>query len=555
MTPALRLYLVGQLPSVVCSWAQVVALSVVTVRLDPAMLGWVVATQFLPSLLLGPWFGAVADRRDRRALLVASEAGLGVVASGYAVAEFTGTLSVPVVLAIAFAWGVLNALDTPARQALIPALMPGAAARTSASSTLVLLTGMTAGSALGGWLVTVRGPGWVFGLNAVSFAADVVVLLVLAQLVPAPPRVPRTPGQIREGMRYVAATPSLRAALGAMAVIGTLAITFQVSIPLLITGTFGGGPAQVGQAFTAVSAGSLAGAIWAAARPPRRTIAAPAAAALAASLGGVAAAPHPVVALSMLAAVGVAWSTYLTSTIGALQGADPRYLGRVMSLFSVVLVGSTPVGGPITTALAAALTPRAPFIAGTGAALAGCLLLSLPHRPPRHRSWPRRAAPPGTAATATAQHSQSGGEGSGLQQAGCDGGSKVPACLTGRGVDHADHRQGIYVGASIFRLARWSPRDGSRRSCRWCHGRRGRTGNQPSLPRSNSGSRRRQCAEPWSRPVALRDHTSGRTERAAHAAGPAGQLRHQTRGHRGPQLPARLSIFRARRADHRYGLT
>ena len=168
--------------------------------------------------------------------------------------------------------------------------------------------------------------------------------------------------------------------MSALTVIGTLAITFQVSIPLLITGTFGGGPAQVAEAFTAVSAGSLAGAVWAAARPPRRRVTAPAAAALAAGLGGVAAAPHLLVALSVLGAVGVAWSSYLTSTIAALQGADPRYLGRVMSLFAVVLIGSTPVGGPIATALASALNPRAPFILGASAALGGCLLLSLKHR-------------------------------------------------------------------------------------------------------------------------------------------------------------------------------
>ena len=380
MTPAFRLYLAGQLPSVTCSWAQVVALSVVTVRLDPAMLGWVVAAQFLPSLLLGPWFGAVADRWDRRGLLIASEAGLGAVAAGYAATEFTGTLSVPAVLALASAWGVLNALDTPARGALIPALMPGAAGRSSALSGLVLLTGMTAGSALGGWLVTARGPGWVFVLNAASFTADVAVLRAVARLVPAPPRVARTPGQVRDGIRYVAATPTLRTAMSAMAVIGTLAITFQVSIPLLITGAFGGGPAQVGEAFTAVSAGSLAGAAWAATRPPRRAITVPAAAALAAGLAGVAAAPGLAVALAVLGAVGVAWSSYLTSTIATLQGADPSYLGRVMSLFAVVLVGSTPVGGPIATALAAAVNPRAPFVLGAGAALGGCLLLSLKHR-------------------------------------------------------------------------------------------------------------------------------------------------------------------------------
>ena len=223
-------------------------------------------------------------------------------------------------------------------------------------------------------------------LNAASFAADVAILSALARLTPAPARMPRAPGQIRDGIRYVASTPSVRAALSALAVIGAFAITFQVSIPLLITGTFGGGPAQIGEALTAVSAGSLAGALWTASRPPRRTITAPAAAALAASMASVAAASRLVIALILLGAVGIAWSSYLLSTIATLQTANPSYVGRVMSLFAVVLVGSTPVGGPVVTALAAALSPRSPFILGATAALGGCLLLALQ----------RRSSPPST---------------------------------------------------------------------------------------------------------------------------------------------------------------
>ena len=85
-----RRYVAGQLPSVTCSWAQVVALAWVVVQIDPQSLGWVIACQFLPSLLLGPWFGAVVDRHDRRRVLMLAEAGLGLVAVGYAAAAATG---------------------------------------------------------------------------------------------------------------------------------------------------------------------------------------------------------------------------------------------------------------------------------------------------------------------------------------------------------------------------------------------------------------------------------------------------------------------------------
>jgi MFS family permease len=120
----LRRYLIGQLPSVTCSWAQVVALSWVVVERNPHALGWVTALQFLPSLVLGPWFGAVADRHDRRRLLMLAEAGLGLVALTYTVVSAIDALTLPWIFVLATAWGVVNALDTPARRALIPMLVP-----------------------------------------------------------------------------------------------------------------------------------------------------------------------------------------------------------------------------------------------------------------------------------------------------------------------------------------------------------------------------------------------------------------------------------------------
>lgn len=167
---AFRRYLAGQLPSVTCSWAQVVALSWVVVKLDPHALGWIVVAQFLPSLALGPWFGAVVDRHDRRRLLIFAEAGLGLVALGYATALMAGVLTLPLIYALASVWGVINALDTPARRALVPMLVPcEVAASASALTGSVLVLGMAAGTALGGVLVTVAGAVVTFAVNAASF--------------------------------------------------------------------------------------------------------------------------------------------------------------------------------------------------------------------------------------------------------------------------------------------------------------------------------------------------------------------------------------------------
>ncbi len=382
-SPAFRRYLAGQLPSVTCSWAQVVALSWVVVELDRRALGWVVALQFLPSLALGPWFGAVADRHDRRRLLMLAESGLGMVALAYAAASARGVLAMPVIYVLAAAWGVINALDTPARRALLPALvMPDRAASASALAGTVLLLGMTAGSALGGALVATAGVTVAFAANAASFLADVMVLHTIRPS--TSPLTRRAPRQVRDGLSYVWHTPALRAPLLALAVIGTLAFTMQVSVPTLIRGSFDGGPSLIGTAFMVVTAGSLAGALAAAARgaPGPRALEL-AAMIMAGSMAVTAVAPTVPTVLAGLAGVGFAWSLVLTSVIAVLQTADPRMLGRVMSLFALVLLGSTSAGGPIASFVATSIGPRVPFVFGAGAAIAGIVVTRVNRRAAR----------------------------------------------------------------------------------------------------------------------------------------------------------------------------
>jgi MFS family permease len=373
-SPAFRRYLAGQLPSVTCSWAQVITLSWVVVELDRRALGLVVALQFLPSLVLGPWFGAVADRHDRRRLLMLAEAGLGLVAAGYALASASGALTMPLICALAAAWGVINALDTPARRALLPLLVrPDRAASASALAGTVLLLGMTAGSALGGVLVTTAGATVAFAINAASFLADVIVLHTIRAS--ASPLVRRAPRQVRAGLAYAWRTPALRTPLLALAVMATLAFSVQVSVPILVRASFGGGAPLMGTAFTAVTAGSLAGTLLGAARgAPGPGAIARAAAIMAGSMVTVAVAPTVPAAIAGLAGVGLAWSLVLVSVIAVLQSADPRMLGRVMSLFAVVLLGGTSAGGPIAASVAAAIGPRAPFLLGAGAAVAAAVI-------------------------------------------------------------------------------------------------------------------------------------------------------------------------------------
>ena len=390
-SPPFRRYLLGQLPSLTGSWAQVVALSWWVESLDPKALGWVIALQFLPSLVLGPWFGVVADRHNRRRLLMLAEGGLGLVAAAYALASLAGVLTLPVIYGLATAWGVINALDTPARRALVPALVPPhQAASASALTGTVLLIGMAAGSAVGGALVAAAGVTAAFAVNAASFLADVAVLSTIR---PGPsPRVKRAPRQVREGLSYVAHTSELRAPLLTLALIATLAFTMQVSVPALVRQSFAGGPAQLGAALTAFAAGSLTGTLVRAARGMPGPRALPLATAImAGGLAVTAVAPVLPAALASLAAVGIGWSCFLGTTIAILQSADPRMLGRVMSLFALVLLGGSSAGAPVASSLATSLGPRAPFFAGTAAAIAA---LAVAVGSTRTRPQPSRAERP-----------------------------------------------------------------------------------------------------------------------------------------------------------------
>ena len=306
-----------------------------------------------------------------------AEAGLGAVATAFAVASIADVLSMGLVYALAAVWGLFNALDTPARRTVIPVLVPrDQAARASSLAATGMLVGMMAGSAIGAVLVARVGPATAFGVNALSFLVDVAILATIR--VPASPRVERAPGQIRDGLHYVGRTSRLRDPLLVLAMVATLSFNVQASVPGYVRTVLHGGPALIGAALTAVTAGSLAGALVAvvrgAARPHTvgRT-----AAAMAVALTTAAVAPGAPVAFVGFAGIGLAWSFLLAMVIATLQDAEPAMMGRVMSLFATVLIGGMAIGGPIVTLEVAYAGPRAPFLIGAGAAAAAMMLVTV----------------------------------------------------------------------------------------------------------------------------------------------------------------------------------
>lgn len=245
---------------------------------------------------------------------------------------------------------------------------PHQAASASALTGTALLIGITAGSALGGALVAAAGVTAAFAVNAASFLADVVMLSTIRAA--KSPQVRRAPRQVRERLSYAAHTPELRVPLLTLALIATLAFTTQVSVPTLVRQAFDGGPAQLGAALAALAAGSLTGTLVRAARGTPGSRALPVATAImTCGLAATVIAPGLPTVLAGLVITGIGWSCLLGTTIATLQSADPRMLGRVMSLFALVLLGGNAAGAPVASFLAASVGPRAPFI-GAAAAIA-----------------------------------------------------------------------------------------------------------------------------------------------------------------------------------------
>ncbi|MFP5322309.1 MAG: MFS transporter [Acidimicrobiia bacterium] len=371
-----RLFFVGQLVSQTGTWAQSVAIIWVVLQLtdDGVALGLATAAQFLPVLVLGAWAGVVADRVDRHRFLLCTQVAFAVVAVAFAGLAFTDRLGLPAIYALSALFGIVTALDNPARRSLVVEMVAERDVPNAVGLNSALMTGSrVAGPALGGVLITGVGADWCFAFNAATYLA---VLVALARIdrsaLRSAPRVVRGRGQLREGFRYVWRTPELRLPLILLAVIGTLSFEFQVTLPLLAERTFGGDAGTFTLLYSAMSAGSLAGALVVARRTDADTrFLARSALGLAASMAALAVAPSTWVALVAVVPVGLTSIFLISGSNAVIQlRADPSMRGRALALTAVVFLGSTPIGGPITGAVGEHLGARAGIGLGAVAALA-----------------------------------------------------------------------------------------------------------------------------------------------------------------------------------------
>jgi MFS family permease len=365
-----RLFFIGQLVSQAGTWMQSVAIIWVVLQLtdDGVALGLVTAAQFLPVLVLGAWAGVVADRVDRHRFMIATQCAFAIVAVGFTVLTFSGGENLALIYVLSLAFGLVTALDNPARRSLVVELVGERDIPNAVGLNSALMTGArVVGPAVAGVLITTSGPRWCFLVNALTYVAVLVALLRIDRSkLRTPPRVPRARGQLREGFRYVWRTPELRLPLVLLTVIGTLAFEFQVTLPLLAERTFQGGAGTFTMLYSAMSAGSVVGALWIARRTDADTrFLARSAMAMAAAMGLLALAPNQWFGLVAVVPVGVTSIFLISGSNAVIQlRADPSMRGRALALTAVVFLGSTPIGGPIAGAVSEHLGARAGIAMG-----------------------------------------------------------------------------------------------------------------------------------------------------------------------------------------------
>jgi MFS family permease len=373
--PNYRRYFGGQVVSLSGNWMQIVAENWLVLNLTGSgvAVGITACLQFAPMLVLGAFGGLLADRFPKRRLLMLTQAAMALPALALWGLVASGSVALWMVYALVLARGTVNALDNPTRQSFVIEMVGSDRVVNAVSLNSVLVhTARIAGPALAGVVIATWGVGLCFLLNGISFLA---MLAALRRMEPrelhAPAPASRKRGAVREALRYVRATPELAIPLALMAAVGTLAFNFQVLLPLLARFTFHGDATTYAGLMTAMGVGAVGGALATGARgrtSPKLLIGS--AALLGALILAVAAAPSVPFAVVLLAPLGASTVTFAAGVNSTLQLAvDPAMRGRVMALYSIVFLGSTPIGGPIAGWLAEAVSPRAGLVMGGIAAL------------------------------------------------------------------------------------------------------------------------------------------------------------------------------------------
>jgi len=396
-----RLYFTGQIISVSGTWMQSVALAWLVVHyLAPKSqrgvdLGFTLALQFLPMLFFGAWGGLIADRVDKRRLLVITQASAGglalvlglLVLLGHGPA---GDAHLWEVYLLSLGLGVVNMFDNPARQTFVIEMVGRSDLPNAVSLNSIVMNGARViGPAIGGVLIATVGLGVCFLANAASYVAVIVALMLMhrSDLLPAQ-RVTRAKGQLREGVRYAWRTPNLRDPLILVFVVGLLAYNFTVILPLLAQGTFHGGAGTFALLTSLMAGGAVCGGLIVANRDkPNIHRLTGVGIVFGVMIAAVAASPTLVVACVLLVFMGGLSIAFIATANATIQlRVEPTMRGRVMALYAMGFLGTTPIGAPLVGWISQTSSPRVALLVGATATMVASTVTLL-----RHRNEHRRA--------------------------------------------------------------------------------------------------------------------------------------------------------------------
>ncbi len=368
-----RLFFVGQTISNTGNGLTNVALILFVLQLTHSgfAVGALAACQFGPLLLLSAWAGVVADRGEKRSLLLLTQSLEMLQSVGLAVLAFRPASPHPPMVALyglALAGGVLLAFDNPLRRSFVPEMVP----KDDLANAVVLYSTIVSvsqvfGPALAGLIATTLGYGWCFALDAVSYLAVIACLLMMrvAELFRAP-RAPRTGRGVRDGLRYVLSVRDLWLSFAMFAAVGTFSFNFRVALPLLVTRSLHGTDVGFTALYTITSLGAVVGALLVAHRrfvELRHVIGA--AFALGVAMLVLSATPNLYLAAPAVFLVGGASIVFMTAITSLAQVDTPRdMIGRVLALQTALIGGTALVGGPIVGRLADFGGGRAPIVVG-----------------------------------------------------------------------------------------------------------------------------------------------------------------------------------------------
>jgi MFS family permease len=367
-----RIFASANLVSLTGTWMQRIGQDWLVLQLSGdsgVALGLITALQFGPTLLFSLWGGVLADRYDKRRILMITQSVMALIALSLGLLDLAGVVQLWQVYLLAGCLGVTSALDVPVRQSFVVEMvgrpdLPNAVGLNAATFNSARILG----PAIAGLMINAAGTGWVFLVNAGSTAA---VISGLALMRPGElhvsPKVARANGQLREGLRYVRNRTDLILTMLMVFTIGTFGLNFQVTLALVARFTFGRGAGSYGLLSTALAVGSLCGALLATRRRKRARLRFLFAALLAFGLLEITVGLMPTylsVALVLVPAGAVALSFTVAANSSVQLSVDPTMRGRVMALYLLCFMGGTPVGAPAIGALADAFGARVGLMSG-----------------------------------------------------------------------------------------------------------------------------------------------------------------------------------------------